>query len=204
LASRRLGGHQTCESVVLHTWRYRHHYRQLVVHALDPCDGPAPFLTCRARRCLSRRSSVRRSWMRLLGRPRAAMRLLVTGRRCGCVSPACSCRVRRRVRVMVLLLSRHFVIDTVVGQRLSVRRSLMAFQVCRQPPPPTTHARRLSTSCRRSHPRTLTSVSCRRCLTRSRSMWVSRAVVDAVPHAVDGPSRRLRPRCDSLPCPRSM
>ena len=30
-------------------------------------------------------------------------------------------------------------------------------------------------------------------------MWISRAVVDAVPPDVDGPSRRLRPRCDSLP-----
>ena len=35
-------------------------------------------------------------------------------------------------------------------------------------------------------------------------MWLSRAVVDAVPPAVDGPLRRLRPRCDSLPRPPSM
>ena len=35
-------------------------------------------------------------------------------------------------------------------------------------------------------------------------MWLSRAVVDAVPPAVDRPSRRLRPHCDSLPRSRSM
>ena len=35
-------------------------------------------------------------------------------------------------------------------------------------------------------------------------MWISRAVVDAVPPAADGPSRRLRPHCDSLPLPRPM
>jgi hypothetical protein len=34
------------------------------------------------------------------------------------------------------------------GQRLPVRRSLMAVPVCRQPAPPTTHVRCLSTSCR--------------------------------------------------------
>ena len=46
-------------------------------------------------------------------------------------------------------------------------------------------------------------------LTRSRSMWNCRAVEDAVPQAVDGPSRRLRTavtvyhvhgRCDSVYC----
>ena len=35
-------------------------------------------------------------------------------------------------------------------------------------------------------------------------MWISRAVVDAVPPGVDGHSRRLRPHCDGLPRPRSM
>ena len=35
-------------------------------------------------------------------------------------------------------------------------------------------------------------------------MWISRAVVDAVPPAVDGPSCRPRPSCDSLPRQRSM
>jgi hypothetical protein len=35
-------------------------------------------------------------------------------------------------------------------------------------------------------------------------MWISRAVVDAVPPAVDGASGRLRPHCDSLPLLRSM
>jgi hypothetical protein len=90
------------------------------------------------------------------------------------------------------------------GQRLSARWSLMVAQACRHPAPPTTHVRCLSTNCRRSYPSTLTSVSCRRSLTRSGSMGISRAVVDAVPPAVDGPSRRLCPRCDSLPRPRSM
>jgi hypothetical protein len=90
------------------------------------------------------------------------------------------------------------------GQRLSVRQSLMVVQACRQLAPPTTHVRCSSTSYRSSYPSTLTSVSCRSCLTRSWSMWICRAVVDAVPPAVDGPSRQQRPRCDSLPRPRSM
>ena len=69
LLSRRFGCRETCESVLLNTLRYRHNHRLLVVDALDPCDGAAPVSTCRARRCLSRRSSVRRSWMGLLARP---------------------------------------------------------------------------------------------------------------------------------------
>ena len=85
------------------------------------------------------------------------------------------------------------------GQRLSVRRSLMGVQACRQQARPTTHVRCSSTTGRRSYPSTLTSLSCRRWLTQSRSMWICRAVVDAVPPSVDGPSRRLRPRCDRLP-----
>ena len=39
LQSRRFGCHQTCESVLLVTPRYRHHHRLLVVDALDTCDG---------------------------------------------------------------------------------------------------------------------------------------------------------------------
>jgi hypothetical protein len=39
LASRRFGRYQTCESVVMNTLRYRHHFRLLVVDALDSCDG---------------------------------------------------------------------------------------------------------------------------------------------------------------------
>ena len=164
----------------------------------------APVSTCPARRCHSRRSSVRRPWMRLLARPQCShaagakwtwVRLCPSSvqlprpasGQCDAAAPASTC------------LARH-----CSGQRLSVRRSLIAVQPYRQPAPPTTHVCCLSTSCRRSYPNTLTSVSCRRSLTRSRSMWFSRAVVDAVPPAVDGPSRRLRPRCDSLPCPRSM
>jgi hypothetical protein len=90
------------------------------------------------------------------------------------------------------------------GQRLSVHRSLMGVQARRQPAPPTAHVRCLSSSCRSSYRSTLSSVSCRRWLTRSRSRKTCQTVVDAVPPAVDGPSRRLRPHCDSLPRPRSM
>ena len=39
LPSRRFGGHQTCESALLKTLRYRHHFRLLAVDALDPYDG---------------------------------------------------------------------------------------------------------------------------------------------------------------------
>ena len=44
---------------------------------------------------------------------RAVTRLVVRERGCGCVGPAFNCRARRRVRVMVLLLSRHLVLATV-------------------------------------------------------------------------------------------
>jgi hypothetical protein len=39
LVGGRFGCRQTCESVLLNTWRYRHHFRLHVVDALDPCDG---------------------------------------------------------------------------------------------------------------------------------------------------------------------
>ena len=42
----------------------------------------------------------------------AGMRLVVSGRGCDCVGLACSCRVRRRVHVMALLLSRRLVLVT--------------------------------------------------------------------------------------------
>ena len=168
------------------------------------CDGAAPVSTCRARRCLSRRSSVRRPLMRLLGRPPCChaaggqwtwMRLRRSSVQlsrpasglCDGTAPVSTSRARH-----------------CSGRRLLVRRSLVVDQASRQHAPPTTHVRCSSTRCRRSYPSTLTSVSCRRWLTRRWSMWISRAVVDAVPPAVDGPSRRLRPRCDSLPRPRSM
>ena len=126
--------------------------------------GVAPVSTCRARRCHSRRSSVRRSWMRLLGcRP------------C-CHAPGCLWTWMRLRRSSVQLpcpasgqcdgaatvstsRTRH-----CRDHRLSVRRSLMGVQTRRQPAPPTTHAGCLSTSCRRSYPSTLTSLSCRRCV----------------------------------------
>jgi hypothetical protein len=69
LANRRLDCHQTRESVLLNTLRYRHHHKLLVVDMLDPCVGATSVSTYRARRCLSRRSSVRRPLMRLLARP---------------------------------------------------------------------------------------------------------------------------------------
>ena len=54
---------------------------------------------------------------------RAGMRLEVSGRGCGCDSPACSCHVRRRVRVMKLLLYRRLLLVTVpVNVCLSVGR----------------------------------------------------------------------------------
>ena len=160
--------------------------------------------TCRTRRCLSRRSSVRRSWMHLLARPQCCheaggqwtwMRLCQSSVQLPCPA-SCPCD---GVALVSTTVTRHY-----HGHRLPVRRSLMVVQACRQLAPPTAHARGLSTSCRRSYPSTLTSVSCRRCLTRNRSMWISRAVVDAVPLAVEGRSRRLHLQCDSLPRPRSM
>ena len=171
-----------------------------------PCSsaGAATVSTCRARRCLSRRSSVRRSWMRLLARApccHAAGGRWKWMRLCrACLQPPRpTSRQSDGTAPISTSCARH-----CRGQRLSVNRPLIVAQACRQPAPPTAHVRCLSTSCRRSYPSTLTSVSCRHCLTRSRSMWISRAVVDAVPPAVDGPSRRLRPHCDSLPSPRSM
>ena len=171
----------------------------LVVDAFDPCDGAATVSTCRVRRCLSRRSPLRPTWIHLLARPpgrHAAggqwtwMQLYRSSVQLSC--PASSpCDGTTPVSTS---RARH-----CRGQSESVRRSLIVVQEYRQPAPPSTHVRCLTTSCRRSYPSTLTSVSCRHCLTRSRSMWISRAVVDAVPPAVDGPSRRLRPRCDSLP-----
>ena len=160
--------------------------------------------TCRARRCLSRRSSVRWSWMRLLGRPPCChaaggqwtwMQLCRSSVQLPC--PASSlCDGTTPVSTS---LARH-----CQGQRLSVRRSLKTVHGCRQPTHPTTHVHCLSTSCRRSYPSTLTSVSCRRYQATSRSTWISRDDVDAVPPEVNGPSCLLRPHCDSLPRPRSM
>ena len=184
MASRRSNCHQTCESVLLQTLRYRHHHRLLVVDELDPCDAAAPVSTCRARRCHSRRSSVRRPWMRLLARPQCShaagakwtwMRLCRSSIQlprpaygpCDGAAPVSESRARHCSRPC-----------------LSVRRSLMVVQACRQPTASTTHVHCLSTCCHRSFPSTRTPVSCRRWLTRSRSMWLSRAVVDAVPTAV--------------------
>ena len=39
VASRRFGCQETCESALLSTVRYRHHYRLLVGYALCSCDG---------------------------------------------------------------------------------------------------------------------------------------------------------------------
>ena len=43
---------------------------------------------------------------------RAVMRLVLDGRGCGCVGSTCSCRVRRYVRVMKLLLYRRLLLVT--------------------------------------------------------------------------------------------
>ena len=62
---------------------------------------------------------------------RAVMRLVVSGRGWGCVGPAYNCRVRRRVRMMVLLLSRRLLLVTAavnaclsVGRRWSLKRAV--------------------------------------------------------------------------------
>ena len=59
------------------------------------------------------------SWLAL----RALLRLVVSRRGFGCVGRACSCRVRRRVSVIVLLLSRRLLFVTAaVNVCLSVGR----------------------------------------------------------------------------------
>ena len=124
----------------------------------------APVSTCRAPRCLRRRSSVRRSWMRLLARPlccHAAGPLWTWMRLCRS-SVQLSCPASRPCHGAAPVstsLTRH-----CRCQRLPVPRSLMIVQEYRQPRPPTTHVRCLSTSCRRSYPSPLASVSCRRCV----------------------------------------
>ena len=124
LLSRRFGCHQTFESALLETLRYRHHHRLLVVDTLDPCDGACSCLD--VSRVTSRqvdiRLSVGRRCASLLDH-RAVMRLVVDGRGCGCGSPACSSRVQRLVRVMVLLLSRRLsLVTTTVTACPSVGR----------------------------------------------------------------------------------
>ena len=154
------------------------------------CDGVAPVLTYRVRDCVSQRSPVCRSWMRLLARPPcchaaggertslwlcpsslqlpmlttsphclrdvfvltccsclaetrstestsvcpsvvdaapcSSTVLVVGGRGCGFLGPVCSCRVRRRVCVMVLLLSRRLVlVSAAVGVAGSDARTLL-------------------------------------------------------------------------------
>ena len=124
----------------------------------------APVSTCRAGRCLSQRSSDRRLWMRLLARPpccHAAGALWTLMRLCrfNVQLPRPALRPCDGPVAVSASRTRH-----CRGQRLPVRRSLMVVQACRQLAPPTAHARGLSTSCRRSYPSTLTSVSCRRCV----------------------------------------
>jgi hypothetical protein len=54
---------------------------------------------------------------------RAVMRLVVSERVCGCVSPVCSCRIRRRVFVVALPLSRRVAhVTAVVNVGVSVGR----------------------------------------------------------------------------------
>ena len=94
-----------------------------LLNALVMCssDGAAPVSTRRTRRCRSR-LSVGHGCVSLLDR-RAVMRLVVSERGCGCVGPACSCHVRGRVRVMVLVLSRRLMLVTAaVNVFLSVGR----------------------------------------------------------------------------------
>jgi hypothetical protein len=124
LASRRFGGHQTCESVLLHTRRSCYHHRLLVVDALDSCDDAATVSTCRARRCHGRRRLTVGRGCASLHVPRTVMRLVVSGRGCGSIGPACRCHVRGHGRVMVLLLSRRLVlVSAAVNVCLPVGRS---------------------------------------------------------------------------------
>jgi hypothetical protein len=68
------------------------------------------------------RLSVGRGCVSLLDH-RTVMRLEVGGREHGCVSPSYSCRARRQVRVMVLLLSRRVLhVTAAVNVCLSVGR----------------------------------------------------------------------------------
>ena len=144
--------------------------RPVIVLVLSSCGGAAPVLTCRARRCLRRRSSVRRSWMRPLAHPPCchAAGSLWTWMRLSRSSvqlprPASSpCDGTTRVPST---LARH-----CSGQRLSVRQSNMVVQAYHQRAPPTTRVHCLSTSRLRSYKSTLTSVSRRRCLVGSRAM----------------------------------
>ena len=126
------------------------------------------------------RLSVGRGFASLVAR-RAVMRLAVSRRGCGlCQSsvqlPRPASSKRDGTTPVSTCLARH-----CRGQRLSVRRTLMGVQAYRQPAPTTSHVRCMSTSCHPFFPSTLNSVSCRRWLTRSRSLWISGDVVDAVP-----------------------
>ena len=98
--------------------------QRLTVGVLFPCNGnvliSSSLLLVAA--TVNIRLSVGRGCASLLVHG-AVMRLVVSGRGYGCVSQAYSCRARRRVRVMVLLLSRRLVLVTAaVNICLSVGR----------------------------------------------------------------------------------
>ena len=77
------------------------------------------------------------SWLAL----RALLRLVVSRRGFGCVGRACSCRVRRRVSVIVLLLSRRLLFVTAaVNVGLSVVRWWSIKCHVNMHPRPLTHA----------------------------------------------------------------
>jgi hypothetical protein len=150
----------TTESGLLYMLRPRHYNRVLIVEALCSCSSSAPVSMCHTRRCHSRRLSVRRSWMRPLAHPPCChaagsqwtwMRLCRSNVQLPCPGSG-GCDGATPVSTS---LSRH-----CHGQHMSVRRSFVVVQACRQHTLPTTHVRCLSTSCRRSYPSTLTSVSC--------------------------------------------
>ena len=105
LVGGRFGRHQTCESVLLNTLRYRHHYRLLVVDALDPCDGACYCLDV-SRSTLPQSTFVCPSDVDVSPCSSAVLPCAwwsVDGGY-GCLDPACSCHVRCRVRVKVLFL----------------------------------------------------------------------------------------------------
>ena len=135
LPSRRLGWHQTRESVLLITLRYRHHHRLLVVDALYPSVSVALVSTCSARPCLSQHSPVRRSCMRLLGRrpcchPAGILWSWIRLCRSSVQLPSPASGQCDGTATVSTSRARH-----CRGQRVSVSRSLMAVPACRQPAP---------------------------------------------------------------------
>ena len=105
MLSRRFGCHQTSESALLDMRWCRHHYRLLVVDALDSYDGACYCLDV-SRSTLPQSTFVCPSDVDVSPCSSAVLPCAwwsVDGGY-GCLDPACSCHVRCRVRVKVLFL----------------------------------------------------------------------------------------------------